>query len=108
MPPRRGRQSPLLRSEACARVTSSLRANTESRGISRQSRGLVDYRQTQRKETPMNAILFRIGIGGLALAMTLGHAGNVRAETLTYKVALKSASEVPPNASSGSGTADVT
>jgi len=56
----------------------------------------------------MNAILFRIGIGGLALAMTLGHAGNVRAETLTYKVALKSASEVPPNASSGSGTADVT
>ena len=56
----------------------------------------------------MNAILFRIGIGGLALAMTLGHAGNVRAETLTYKVALKSASEVPPNASSGSGTVDVT
>ena len=33
---------------------------------------------------------------------------NVRAEALTYKVALKSASEVPPNASSGSGTADVT
>jgi CHRD domain len=56
----------------------------------------------------MNAILFRIGIGGLALAMTLGYAGNVRAETLTYKVALKSASEVPANASSGSGTADVT
>jgi hypothetical protein len=56
----------------------------------------------------MNAILFRIGIGGLALAMTLGYAGNVRAETLTYKVALKSASEVPPNASSGSGAADVT
>ena len=56
----------------------------------------------------MNAILFRIGIGGLALAMTLGYAGNVRAETLTYKVALKSASEVLPNASSGSGTADVT
>ena len=56
----------------------------------------------------MDAILFRIGIGGLALAMTLGHAGNVRAETLTYKVALKSASEVPPNASSASGTADVT
>lgn len=55
----------------------------------------------------MNAILFQIGIGGLALAMTLGHAGNVRAETLTYKVALKSASEVPPNASAGSGTADV-
>ena len=51
---------------------------------------------------------FRIGIGGLALAMTLGNAGNVRAETLTYKVALKSASEVPPNVSSGSGTADVT
>jgi CHRD domain len=56
----------------------------------------------------MNAILFRIGIGGLALAMTLGYAGNVRAETLTYKVALKSASEVPPNAGIGSGTADVT
>jgi hypothetical protein len=56
----------------------------------------------------MNAILFRIGIGGLALAMTLGHTGNVRAEALTYKVALKSASEVPPNTSSGSGTADVT
>ena len=55
----------------------------------------------------MDAILVRIGIGGLALAMTLGHAGNVRAETLTYKVALKSASEVPPNASNGSGTADV-
>jgi CHRD domain len=56
----------------------------------------------------MNAILFQIGIGGLALAMTLGHAGNLRAETLTYKVALKSASEVPPNVSSGAGTADVT
>ena len=56
----------------------------------------------------MNAILFRIGIGGLALAMTLGHEGNVRAETLTYKVALRSASEVPPNTSGGSGTADVT
>jgi hypothetical protein len=56
----------------------------------------------------MSAILFRIGIGGLALAMALGSTASVRAETLTYKVALKSADEVPPNASSGSGTADVT
>jgi CHRD domain len=56
----------------------------------------------------MSAILFRIGIGGLALAMTLGSTSGARAETLTYKVALKSADEVPPNASSGSGTADVT
>jgi hypothetical protein len=56
----------------------------------------------------MNATLFRIGIGGLALAMTLCSGGIVRAETLTYKVALKSAEEVPSNTSSGSGTADVT
>ena len=56
----------------------------------------------------MSAILFRIGIGGLALTMTLGSGGSVRAETLSYKIALKSANEVPPNTSGGSGTADVT
>jgi hypothetical protein len=56
----------------------------------------------------MSAILFRIGIGGLALAMALGGTSGVGAETLSYKVALKSASEVPPNTSNGSGTADVT
>ena len=56
----------------------------------------------------MNAILFRIGIGGLALAMALSSTSGVRAEMLSYKVALKSASEVPPNTSGGSGTADVT
>lgn len=56
----------------------------------------------------MSAILFRVGIGGLALTMTLGSVPSVRAETLSYKIALKSANEVPPNTSGGSGTADVT
>jgi CHRD domain len=48
----------------------------------------------------MSSVLFRIGIGGLALAMALSSTSGVRAEMLSYKVALKSASEV--------GTADVT
>jgi hypothetical protein len=56
----------------------------------------------------MSSVLFRIGIGGLALAMALSSSSGVRAEMLSYKVALKSASEVPPNTSGGSGTADVT
>ena len=56
----------------------------------------------------MSSLLFRIGIGGLALAMALSSSSGVRAEMLSYKVALKSASEVPPNTSGGSGTADVT
>ena len=56
----------------------------------------------------MSSVLFRIGIGGLALAMALSSTSGVRAEMLSYKVALKSASEVPPNTSGGSGTADVT
>jgi hypothetical protein len=56
----------------------------------------------------MSSVLFRIGIGGLALAMALSSTNGVRAEMLSYKVALKSASEVPPNTSGGSGTADVT
>ena len=56
----------------------------------------------------MSSVLFRIGIGGLALAMALSSTSSVRAEMLSYKVALKSASEVPPNTSGGSGTADVT
>jgi hypothetical protein len=55
----------------------------------------------------LSAILFRVGIGGLALTMTLGSVPSVRAETLSYKIALKSANEVPPNTSGGSGTADV-
>lgn len=56
----------------------------------------------------MSSVLFRIGIGGLALAMALSSTSGVRAEMLSYEVALKSASEVPPNTSGGSGTADVT
>jgi hypothetical protein len=40
--------------------------------------------------------------------MALSSTSGVRAEMLSYKVALKSASEVPPNTSGGSGTADVT
>ena len=56
----------------------------------------------------MSSVLFRIGIGGLALAMALSSTSGVRAEMLSYKVALKSTSEVPPNTSGGSGTADVT
>jgi hypothetical protein len=56
----------------------------------------------------MSSVLFRIGIGGLALAMALSCTSGVRAEMLSYKAALKSASEVPPNTSGGSGTADVT
>ena len=56
----------------------------------------------------MSSVLFRVGIGGLALTMALSSTSGVRAEMLSYKVALKSASEVPPNTSGGSGTADVT
>jgi CHRD domain len=56
----------------------------------------------------MNANLFRIGIGGLALVLALWGAGSAFAAPVSYKIALKSASEVPPNTSAGSGTADVT
>jgi hypothetical protein len=56
----------------------------------------------------MNTHLFRVGIGGLALAIALVGAASVCAAPLSYKIALKSANEVPPNTSAGSGTADVT
>jgi CHRD domain len=42
----------------------------------------------------MNANLFRIGIGGLALVLALWGAGSAFAAPVSYKIALKSASEV--------------
>jgi hypothetical protein len=56
----------------------------------------------------MSANLFRIATCSAAVAMTLAAAPGVRAETISYKVALKGSDEVPPNTSSGQGTADLT
>ena len=56
----------------------------------------------------MSANLFRIAMCSAALAMTLAAAPSVRAETISYKIALKGSDEVPPNTSAGQGTADVT
>ncbi len=46
-------------------------------------------------------------LAGAVLSLALSIPA-VRAETVTYKVDLKSSEEVPPNSSKGSGTANVT
>jgi CHRD domain len=50
----------------------------------------------------------RTGAVALTVGAALALASSAFAETVTYKAALKAASEVPPTTSMGTGTADVT
>jgi len=50
----------------------------------------------------------RTGAVALTVGAALAFASSAFAETVTYKAALKAASEVPPTTSMGTGTADVT
>ena len=56
----------------------------------------------------MRSITKPIVLAGLAFFALTASTTLLRAETISYKVALKSSEEVPPNASKGTGTADVT
>lgn len=49
-----------------------------------------------------------VGATALTIAVGLAFAGSASAEKMTMKANLTAASEVPPNASPGKGTADVT
>jgi hypothetical protein len=59
-------------------------------------------------KTPMTKSILRSTTMSLAMTALLAAGTAATAETLTYKVNLTSAAEVPPNASKGTGQADIT
>jgi hypothetical protein len=59
-------------------------------------------------EETMVAMTSRITLAGVSVLALLAMPSIASAETITYKVNLKSSEEVPPNASTATGTLDAT
>jgi hypothetical protein len=68
--------------------------------------GAVQSPDLKREDKSMRTTTIRSGLIGLAVAALLG-AGSAVAETINYKANLGAKDEVPPNASTGTGSAEI-